>query len=165
MVGVVGQGDSVEIRFQRNCSEPTQKECIEWLGARDKNGYGRIKPQTKKRMRAHRFSYQCFIGEIPEGYLVCHKCDNPSCVNPEHLFLGTPKDNTRDMHKKGRAKCNLVGLPMKMLPNSKLNKEQVLEIRKLIKEGKILQKEIAKMFNVHCSTILNIKKCRTWYHI
>jgi hypothetical protein len=152
-------------RFQSKTSPPDENGCINWIGGLDKNGYGRFKPYGNKRMRSHRYAYQEAYNEIPEGYCVCHHCDNPTCVNPKHLFLGTNQDNTKDRSIKGRsAKNNLIGLPFKLLPNSKLTKEEVLKIRKLIKEGK-KQVDIAKMFNVHRSTILYIKKRRTWYHI
>ena len=81
-------------------------ECWIWTAALDKDGYGvfRYKNKEKYKYKAHRFSYEFFIGEIPKGKLVCHTCDNPPCVNPYHLFLGTRKDNTQDMLKKGRSK-------------------------------------------------------------
>ena len=69
------------------------------------NGYAKIDVRVDgkhTRPRAHRVSYETFVGPIPEGQLVCHKCDTPNCVNPEHLFTGTHKDNTQDMIKKGR---------------------------------------------------------------
>lgn len=71
--------------------------CWLWLGAGDENGYGRF-----RRIRAHRYAYLKFIGEIPAGKFVCHKCDNPACVNPAHLWLGENRDNLEDMTKKGR---------------------------------------------------------------
>ena len=80
-----------------------------WLmKARESNwGYARVhwrENNVRKYMKAHRYSYQVFIGEIPEGLLVCHSCDVRNCVNPEHLWLGTSQDNVDDMVKKGR--CN-----------------------------------------------------------
>lgn len=156
---------STDDRFFHYSSHPDKNGCINWLGSKDKNGYGRIKPSGEKRIRAHRFSYQRFIGAIPDGYFVCHNCDNPSCVNPKHLWLGTNAENTKDRSIKDRsAKNNLAGLPLKLLPNSKLTKENVLEIRKLI-SNKIPQIQIAKKFNVHRDTILKIKKGITWYHL
>lgn len=76
--------------------------CWIWQGAKNKKGYGFTSLPGGKKITAHRASYIVFRGEIPTGMLVCHKCDNPSCVNPDHLFLGTAQDNTSDMIKKGR---------------------------------------------------------------
>src|SRR3990167_1677914 len=75
--------------------------CHVFTGSTDKNGYGRITFRYKKH-RAHRISYKLYVGQIPDGMLVCHKCDNPTCVNPEHLFLGTSLDNNMDKILKGR---------------------------------------------------------------
>lgn len=74
--------------------------CWEWQASKKKKGYGRFKVQDFQ--HAHRFSYHIFKGNIPKGMLVCHKCDNPSCVNPAHLWLGTYSDNINDCYAKGR---------------------------------------------------------------
>ncbi len=77
--------------------------CWVWKGARHEWGYGMIKkPNTKKNYKAHRLSWMFFNGSIPKDKYVLHRCDRPSCVNPDHLFLGTLKDNSIDMIKKGR---------------------------------------------------------------
>lgn len=79
-------------------------ECIEWqAGKRNSDGYGAFRYQDRVRP-AHRVAYILTYGDIPDGILVCHKCDNPKCVNPNHLFLGTPKDNYDDGRRKGRIK-------------------------------------------------------------
>lgn len=77
--------------------------CHLWQATRDANGYGVLRHEGRP-MMAHRFSYAVKRGAIPPGIYVCHKCDVPGCVNPEHLFLGSARDNTRDMMAKGRGK-------------------------------------------------------------
>lgn len=77
--------------------------CQEWLGYLNPGGYGQFQVGGKARIAA-RVSYELYKGKIPEGTIVCHSCDNPACVNPEHLWLGTYKDNMVDMISKGRGK-------------------------------------------------------------
>jgi hypothetical protein len=76
--------------------------CLEWQKALSRYGYGRMKASKKDEL-SHRLSYAAYVGEIPDGMLVCHHCDNPKCINPDHLFLGTYKDNAIDRNAKGRA--------------------------------------------------------------
>lgn len=92
-----------KIKFQ----EGGINACWEWSGAKDKDGYGHIEMIGER--RAHRISYRLFNGNIHAGLVVCHKCDNPGCVNPHHLFVGTMKDNMVDKMLKGRAKSGMAG--------------------------------------------------------
>jgi hypothetical protein len=83
-----------------------QGDCLVWTGGLSLNGYGQVRERIdgkRTQTGAHRIIYRDTIGPIPDGMFVCHTCDNPPCVNPEHLFVGQPVDNTRDMIQKGRA--------------------------------------------------------------
>lgn len=79
------------------------QNCIEWQGYRDKDGYGKYRPSGENQQSVHRLAWQARRGEIPKGMCVLHQCDNPPCLNVQHLFLGTHKDNSQDMSRKGRA--------------------------------------------------------------
>lgn len=81
----------------------TVNGCWFWIGARDRKGYGRISVPPQKKKLVHRATWEMINGPIPKGMLLCHKCDTPSCVNPDHLFLGSHQDNADDMVAKGRS--------------------------------------------------------------
>ena len=129
-------------------------DCWEWTAGK-RNGYGRFW-MNGKMVSAHRAMLQ-FVGrEIPDGMHVCHHCDNPSCVNPVHLFVGSPADNTQDMiHKKRidrRGERNNL---------AKLCNEDILLIRSLNQPAK----SIAKFFDMSKSSIERIRSRKTWSHV
>ncbi len=148
---------TVEERFWKYVDKKEINECWNWIGYRDHNGYGRIKI-NRVNVLTHRFSWVLHNGTIPmETPCVCHHCDNPKCVNPEHLFLGTHEDNIKDRDNKNRqARRERQG-------HSKLTSDQVKQIRDL--KGKLKQREIAEMFNVCATTISNIHKNKIWIGI
>lgn len=152
--------------FWSNTKKNENTGCIEWIRGLNDRGYGMLRVSTGKSMKAHRFAWELVNGKIPDGKMVLHKCDNPPCCNPEHLFLGTQKDNLEDMTRKGR---RWPGNPERFGPQdgennnrSKLKKENVLEIKHLLREGKKSHGEIAKKFNVSRVTITLINTKKLW---
>jgi len=151
-------------RFFRNVKIGNPNECWEWPLSKDGDGYGRIFIKGKK-YRAHRLTWMVFQGPIPQGFHVCHHCDNPPCVNPHHLFIGTNYDNLMDSVRKGRHR----------IPNNPtfgsnhglttLTENQVLQIREEYRGGQITQLSLAKKYNVGRSTIGRIVNREYWTHI
>ena len=135
------------------------KGCWIFGGNHDKNGYGIFMHGRGKQLRAHRVSFEFHHGGLNAEMLVCHSCDNPSCINPNHLFMGTPKDNTQDMIKKGR-RANQKGSKH---PSAKLNEDQICLIKNQRSSGKTL-KDIASQFNVSFQAISSICKGKSWTH-
>ena len=131
-------------------------ECWAFTGSPGMHGYGVIRDKNKQR-RAHRVSYELSKGEIPEGMVVCHSCDNPPCVNPNHLFLGTVQANNRDMDRKGRRNVAR-GSDRR---GSKLTDDLVREIRASHESNR----ELAARFDLHMNTIYNVRIRRTWRHV
>jgi hypothetical protein len=143
---------------ERSMPEPNSG-CWIWLGATN-NGYGVARYRSKSK-NAHRLSYELLNGvSVIDGIDVCHKCDNRACVNPDHLFLGTRKENMQDCARKGRIKPPLP-LMGDESPNSKLNASQVISIR----SDKRSQRQIAKAYGVNRGTIAAILHRKTWRHI
>jgi len=131
-----------------------KNKCWEWQLQGDKNGYGSfsITGKAREALRAHRASWILFVGEIPKGMLVCHKCDNPPCVNPKHLFLGTNNDNMIDkMLKDRQTKGENVNTNI-------LNREQVIKIRKSPKTPL----QLAEEFGITRASIYDILTFRSW---
>jgi hypothetical protein len=124
-------------------------------------GYGWVYFQGKN-MGAHRASWIFHNGEIPDKLFVCHKCDVPHCLNPEHLFLGTARDNVFDMINKGRkAPSAFIGRNGEKHSQAKLNVAQVIEIKKMLNK-KVSFSKIGSLYNVSKSTIGSIKCGKNW---
>lgn len=132
--------------------------CWGWTGCAANPGYGQFRG-NQKLIRAHRASWIIHFGEIPKGMYVCHKCDNKLCSNPEHLFLGTCKDNNLDMLKKGRSP--ILGKSGSSNPSAKLKESQVQEIRLLLKTN-MSQREIGAMFSISQTAVSVINTKRYW---
>jgi len=123
--------------------------CWVWTNCVDKDGYG-VFWFGNKNMRAHRFSWELYKGEIPANFVVCHTCDNPSCVNPAHLFTGSQKDNIKDMHNKKRH-----------IGNRKIDKFTASKIRTDISSG-LKTRAISEKYNISIHIINNIKYNNSW---
>lgn len=133
--------------------------CAVWFGAVTAGGYGRsaVAQRVHGTTIVHRAVFQEIHGHVPKEMYVCHDCDTPACVNPNHLFLGTPSDNAQDRKIKGRSspRCG------ESNGRSALTAKQVAAMRGLLAEG-ITQKDIANDFSISQSTVSHIKRGYTW---
>jgi hypothetical protein len=145
-------------RFLASMEPDLNTGCWLWALSVTRKGYGKVTTKGRKKVRAHRLSWTIFRGEIPDGALVCHHCDTPSCVNPEHLFLGTPKSNMDDMIAKGRKRVSAG----EAQPNAKLTVALVAEIRALYRSGLIGQRTLARRFGVSRSTAQRVVTNTGW---
>jgi hypothetical protein len=144
---------TIEERFWSRVDKRTIDECWNWKENTDKDGYGRIYLYGKT-YKAHRLAY-AYIKGNPGNLCVLHSCDNPSCCNPNHLWLGTDKDNNKDRHEKERdARGEIHG-------RSKLTEENVKEIRNL----KETCEALARKFGVHFAQIARARRKATWKHV
>jgi len=153
-------------------------QCWGWLGGKQTNGYGTM-TANGNRWLAHRFSWRLHNGDIPEGLVICHTCDNRVCVRPDHLFVGTVQDNNSDMVAKGRhARGSTHGTvtmphryPAARLPrgervhSAKLTESQVLELRRRKAEAGATYESLASEFGLSKSNVWNIVQRRTWAHL
>jgi hypothetical protein len=152
--------DIYEQRFWNKVDKRGEDDCWEWIGSKDRDGYGHIKIKNKMWVSS-RFSYELHTGKIPSGMLICHSCDNPSCVNPKHLWLGTDKDNAIDRNKKGRIEYK----SGENSPRAKLTNKQANEIRNLYipkKHGVTSSCSLAKKYKISQRQILDIVKNKSY---
>lgn len=155
-------GASFKERFWRKVRKGSPDECWEWTGGRTgTNGHGQIRNAQGDKDLAHRLSWQLHYGPIPDGLLVLHSCDNPICVNPKHLHLGTASDNIKEAYDRGLL------TPKRGVLNghAKLTGEQVMRIRYEYAVGQRTQRDIARELGVSQSAIMCIVTHRTWAHL
>lgn len=136
-------------------SKPVASGCVEWIGGKDKDGYGKISINGKPD-RAHRVSYAAHHGAIPAGLFVLHHCDNPPCVNPQHLYAGDQLQNESDKRNRGRGPAGSRNV------KAKLTEDQVQHIRELLNANNQSGAQIARMFNIDKTTVSRIKLNKSW---
>lgn len=148
-----------------------ENACWEWMAGIDTGGYGAFnignrRLHTKRKVQSHRLSYLIEHGSIPEGMLVCHRCNNPPCVNPRHLYAGTYKDNVRDAIMAGsqydigkQVSQRAFGIRSRA---NKLSEVNVLDIYRLCWEGELTLRVIAEEFDISPVTVRYIKRGRIW---
>jgi hypothetical protein len=123
--------------------------CWNWTAGIGRGGYGRAK-HLHKEHKAHRYAYEAFVGEIPKDKILCHKCDNPRCVNPAHVYVGTHKDNSHDRGARGRYKNG----------RQKLSADDVKQIRTLYNDG-LTPSQLSAKFGVSTSNVFRILNNKT----
>lgn len=163
-VGISKEDMAFMPRFFARFTKGKKNECWEAAGYPIGGGYVQIRMAKRRLQRIHRISYKYYIGNIPIGLHVLHSCDNPRCVNPSHLFIGTDQDNADDKISKGRQGA----ARGERNKGCKLTNKQVLEIRRVHNKclgSKNGTKNLASKYNVHPSTIQRIVNNKRWRHL
>lgn len=145
-------------RFWSKVDKREPGECWPWTAMLNGGGYGRFRDR-KRKVLAHRYAWEQAHGPIPAGMLVCHRCDNPRCCNPAHLFLGTSADNATDRNTKGRqARGDGNG-------RAKLTTEIVRDIRSRYADGAVNKSGLARSLGVSGTTIQSVLEHKSWVHV
>lgn len=154
---------TVEERFWEKVERGEPDECWEWQETTKGRGYGKLWVHGK-RMKAHRLSWRIAhsMQEIPVGMCVCHHCDNPGCVNPAHLFLGTHADNMRDAARKGKFFKKQTQVRGEKHGRHKLTEGDVLAIRSRYAKGCVSQSALAREYGVGQSTVSAVVTYENW---
>lgn len=151
---------SEQDRFLRKTSYDPQTGCWLWIGAKYRFGYGHFRRKIGgvwKMYKTHRYSYEFYKGVIPPNLCVLHHCDNPSCVNPEHLYVGTTQDNSDDMAKRNRRKLN------RNPKHNLLDMDIVNKIRAFHQEFPLVKQiEISSKFGINTAQISRILNNKIW---
>lgn len=134
--------------YVKGWGQPNDRGCILWTGPIGNHGYGYLQ-LNKVRYTSHRLAYETLIGPIPDGMMVCHTCDVKSCVNPDHLFLGTSADNMADCARKGRQA-------------RKLTDEEVKQIRSVVGGNRML---LGRLYGVSDTMVRKIQQGEWWRHL
>lgn len=135
-----------------------KSDCWHFLGSKDRRGYGRIYGK-----RAQRISWEIHKGNIPKGLLVCHRCDNPPCINPSHLFLGTPLQNQQDASRKGRSRGKW--MPGELSAHAILTNDIVREARNLYKPYEVTIAMLSQRYGVSIGCMTKVIHRESWKHV
>jgi hypothetical protein len=150
---------SIPCQFWSKVNVKTRSECWEWIGARSGNGYGQIRINNVTH-NSHRIAWELIHGKIKNGLHVLHQCDNPPCVNIDHLSLGTRFENMRDAVNKNR----FPDRKGSNHPQAKFTEKQVLDIRNSFQNG-VSTTKLASKYKTHRNTIYGIVNRVNWSHI
>ena len=159
--GGEGEGTQIDKTFWNKVEVRGPDECWPWQAASTTKGYGIYTRGKlgKRRVYAHRYAYEMLVGPIPDGMFCMHKCDNPSCVNPKHLTVGTCSDNLRDMVMKGRSSRG------EKRWCAKLTEDDVRAIRTRYATGKVSTYSLAGEYGASQSAIQLVVHHKTWKHV
>lgn len=148
----------IKQRFEEKYTVNRVTGCWDWHGSKNKKGYGHMgRPGSNRLIKAHRASYLIHNGYLPDDEFVCHRCDNPSCVNPNHLFLGSHKENMKDMTDKGRQAKG------ENCRTSKLTSGDVVSIRK--EAASKTQAQLARDYGVSPGYVWGLLNNLYWKHV
>jgi hypothetical protein len=159
---------SVDCRFYDKANQykkvkPSQKGCWEWQGSTAKSGYGQMAIGSDRPELTHRLSYKYYIGDIPEGRIICHHCDNRKCFNPAHLYAGTYRSNVEDMYKRGRE--NNTGKPKGEAHHAvNITNSEAKTIYDITRDESIIKKDVAENFGVSVDVVRCIARKAGRYH-
>lgn len=171
---IISNTGNARTRFLSKFHQGQNGECWQWTASRFPSGYG-VFTIMSVALKAHRVAYAIHYGKVPAGMCVCHRCDNPPCVNPTHLFLGTKSDNNKDRAAKGRSarlfgnknilkarpECIVRGVNHRL---AKLDDDKVRSIFRMHKQG-ISVPEMASLYGVDNSTVRAVIERKTWVHV
>jgi hypothetical protein len=146
----------MQARFEKFVSPEPNSGCHLWMGTVDDCGYGLFGVGgSGNSRRAHRVAYEIYRGAIPHGMIVRHKCDNPGCVNPDHLIVGTHRQNSQDRAVRNRTARGLINGKAVLTP----------ETVRLIRQSSLSERKIARQLDVSRGTVSAVRSGRTWGHV